>query len=127
FSEAAALRSIGWIHIQGKIATQMLSKNTMYEAYLVFWVERMDGLKSSNTVIRFASEQSKSNTSNKRFESRETGKLAKMRADGWVEIALGKFYNGDGDNGEVEAWLTEINSPIGMSGLVVEGIEFRPL
>ncbi|KAL2242547.1 UNVERIFIED_CONTAM: F-box protein [Sesamum indicum] len=64
---------------------------------------------------------------NERFESRETGKLAKMRGDGWMEIELGKFYNDDSDDGEVEAWFTQISSPIGMSGLVVEGVEFRPL
>ncbi|KAI3459641.1 hypothetical protein Pfo_016304 [Paulownia fortunei] len=127
FSEVAKLRSIGWIHIQGKIKTQMLSKNTTYAAYLVFWLEKMDGLKSSKTVIRFLNDQPKNNTSNEHFESRETGKIAKMRADGWVEIEMGKFYNGYGDDGEVEAWLTEINSPHGKSGLVVEGIEFRPM
>ncbi|KAK4388028.1 F-box protein PP2-B11 [Sesamum angolense] len=105
----------------------MLSKNSEYAAYLVFWVERMDGLRSSNTVIRFRKGQSKIGTSNERFESREGGKVGKMRGDGWMEIEVGKFYNGDGDNGEVEAWFTQINSPIGLSGLVVEGIEFRPL
>ncbi|KAL8026537.1 hypothetical protein ABFX02_14G034550 [Erythranthe guttata] len=51
FSEVAKLRSIGWIRIQGKIKTRMLSKNTNYAAYMVFSLERMDGLRSSKTVV----------------------------------------------------------------------------
>ncbi|KAL7081368.1 hypothetical protein ACP275_14G035600 [Erythranthe tilingii] len=131
FSEVAKLRSIGWIHIQGKIKSQMLSQNTNYAAYMVFSLERMDGLRSSKTIVRFLkNHQSKNNTSkNENFESRETGKIAKTRGDGWMEIEMGKFYNGCSEEyGEVvEAWLTEIHNPEGKSGLVVEGIEFRPV
>ncbi|KAK4482549.1 hypothetical protein RD792_009709 [Penstemon davidsonii] len=127
FSEVAELRSIGWIHIQGKIKTQMLSENTTYAAYLVFCLEKMDGLKSSTTVIRFVNYREKDTTRNEQLESRETGKIARKRRDGWIEIEMGKFYNRNGDNGEVEAWLIEINSPYGKSGLIVEGIEFRPV
>ncbi|XP_057783627.1 F-box protein At2g02240-like [Salvia miltiorrhiza] len=131
FSEVAKLRSIGWIHIQGKIKTEILSKNTSYAAYLVFWLESKEGLRSSNTVIRLIqNDKSKSNGSKKeRIESRETGKIGNMRGDGWLEIEMGRFYNGNGDDdgGEVEAWLTEINSPYDKSGFIVEGIEFRPL
>ncbi|KAI3469956.1 hypothetical protein Pfo_026619 [Paulownia fortunei] len=127
FSEVAKLRSIGWIHIQGKIRTQMLSENTTYAAYLVFWLERMDGLKSSNTIIRFLYDQSKNSTRNEHLEARETGKIARKRGDGWMELEMGKFYNGCGDDGEVEAWLIEINSAHDKSGLIVEGIEFRPV
>ncbi|KAL8491237.1 hypothetical protein ACS0TY_023039 [Phlomoides rotata] len=128
FPEVAYLISIGWIHIQGKIKAQMLSKNTTYAACLVFWLERMDGLKSSQTVIRFLNDQLEPNMSkNKQFEWRETGKMAKMRGDGWLEIEMGKFYSGCGDDGEVEVWLTEINNTYDKSGLIVEGIEFRPV
>lgn len=126
----AKLRSIGWIHIEGKIKTRMLSKNTTYAVYIVFLLERIDGLKSSNTVIRFLNDQSKHDTSkDEHLKSQETGKLAKRRADGWVELEMGKFYNGHGEDGDqVEAWLTEINnSSHAKSGLIVEGIEFRPV
>ncbi|PIM97605.1 hypothetical protein CDL12_29925 [Handroanthus impetiginosus] len=127
FSEVAQLKSIGWIHIQGKIKTQMLSENTTYAAYLVFWLERMNGLNSSNTIVRFLNDQPENSTNNEHFPSRETGKIAQKRDDGWIEIEMGKFYNGCGDDGEVEAWLIDINSPYGKSGLIVEGIEFRPV
>ncbi|KAK6138559.1 hypothetical protein DH2020_027696 [Rehmannia glutinosa] len=123
----AKLRSTSWIHIQGKIKTQMLSENTTYAAYLVFWLERMDGLKSSNTIVRFLNDKSQNTTRDGQFEARETGKIARKRMDGWIELEMGKFYNGCGDDGEVEAWLIEINNTHGKSGLVVEGIEFRPV
>ncbi|KAL3620055.1 hypothetical protein CASFOL_034967 [Castilleja foliolosa] len=127
FSEVAKLRSIGWIHIQGKIRTRMLSKKTTYAAYLVFWLERMDGLRSSNTVVRFVNDKSENDMLNEHFESRETGKIARSRRDGWMEIEMGKFYCESGDDGEVEVWLVEVNNPYSKSGLVVEGIEFRPV
>lgn len=126
----AKLRSIGWIHIQANMKTQILSKNTTYAAYLVFWLESMEGLRSSNTVISYSTPSdgsTKKSGKKERTESRETGKIATKRKDGWLEIEMGKFYNGSSDEGEVEAWLTEINSPYDKNGFVVEGIEFRPL
>lgn len=128
FSEVAKLRSIGWIHIQGKIKSKMLSKNTSYAAYLVFFLESMEGLRSSNTVIRVVVDDG-SESRKERIACRGTGKIAKKRGDGWAEIELGRFNNGGcGDEGEqVEAWLTEINTPHQKSGLIIEGIEFRPL
>ncbi|KAG6420024.1 hypothetical protein SASPL_116538 [Salvia splendens] len=125
FSEVAKL----WIHIEGKIKTEILSKNTMYAAYLVFLLESKEGLRSSNTVLRltFDDKSRKNGIKKERIQSRETGKLAKMRGDGWLEIEMGRFYNCSDDEGEVEAWLTEINSPYDKSGLIVHGIEFRPL
>lgn len=120
----AKLKSIGWIHIQAKIETQILSKNTTYAVYLVFWLESMEGLRSSNTIIRYII-PSDGSTKNKYIESKETGKIATKRKDGWLEIEMGRFCNSD--KGEVEAWLSEINSPYDKSGFIVEGIEFRPL
>lgn len=101
----------------------------MYTAYLVFLLESKEGLRSSNTVLRLTlDDKSRENGIKKeRIESRETGKLAKVRGDGWLEIEMGRFYNSSDNEGEVEAWLTEINSPYDKSGLIVHGIEFRPL
>ncbi|XP_073048819.1 F-box protein At2g02240-like [Primulina eburnea] len=125
FAEVARLRSVGWIHIQGRIKARILSKNAHYAAYLVFWLEKMDGLKSSSTVVRFIDDE---NTRSEHKECRETGKMAKMRDDGWMEIEMGKFYNKNEDyDGEIEVWLIEINNPHGKFGLMVEGIEFRPI
>ncbi|XP_073136273.1 F-box protein At2g02240-like [Henckelia pumila] len=129
FAEVAKLRSIGWIHIQGRIKARILSKNATYTAYLVFWLEKIDGLNSSNTVVRFIDNViRKDRTANEQRVSRESGKMAKMRDDGWMEIEMGKFYNDDeDDDGEIEVWLIEINNPHEKFGLMVEGIEFRPI
>ncbi|CAA0816688.1 F-box protein PP2-B11 [Striga hermonthica] len=127
FLEVAKLRSPSWIHIQGKLKTEMLSENTNYAAYLVFWLEKMDGLRSSDTVVRILNDKSKHKQHNEHFESREAGKIARTRKDGWMEMEMGNFHNESGDYGTVEAWLIEIHNPHSKSGLVVEGIEFRPV
>ncbi|PIN17714.1 hypothetical protein CDL12_09624 [Handroanthus impetiginosus] len=57
---------------------------------------------------------------------RQTGQVPERRSDGWMEIELGDFYNDEGYDGDVEARLIEIKRLYGKSGLIVEGIEFRP-
>ncbi|KAK6161782.1 hypothetical protein DH2020_005163 [Rehmannia glutinosa] len=56
----------------------------------------------------------------------QTGQLPVRRNDGWMEIEMGNFYNDKGDDGEAEARLIEIKRLGGKSGLIVQGIEFRP-
>ncbi|CAA2975747.1 F-box At2g02240-like [Olea europaea subsp. europaea] len=133
FSEVAKLKCPGWIHVRGKMKTHMLSSNTAYAAYLVFHLaERLSGLQSSRTVIRFVDPQMENSMiktveGTEKLESEGTGKIAQMRGDGWMEIEMGNFYSREEDNREVEAWLIDINNPGGKSGLIIEGIEFRPV
>jgi hypothetical protein len=47
----------------------------------------------------------------------------RKKADGWMEVELGEFHNGEGD-GEVSISLTE-KTPSGKHGLTVWGIELR--
>ncbi|XP_051191780.1 F-box protein PP2-B10-like [Lolium perenne] len=49
------------------------------------------------------------------------------RADGWMELELGEFFNDGGgdDDGEVSFSLVETNGGRWKSGLVVQGIEIR--
>lgn len=47
------------------------------------------------------------------------------RDDGWMEIQLGEFYVDAGENGQVQVQLLDTSGLI-MSGLILEGIEFRP-
>lgn len=111
----------------------MLSSNTAYAAYLVFHLaERLNSLESSTTLIRFVYPQMENSMiltveGTEKLESEGTGKIAQVRGDGWMEIEMGNFYNREEDNREVEAWLIEINNPGVKSGLIVEGIEFRPV
>ncbi|PIN21762.1 hypothetical protein CDL12_05532 [Handroanthus impetiginosus] len=136
FSEVAQLRFVCWLDIRGKIKTQMLSPHATYGAYLVFKLaERCHGLQSADAVVRFVDVEA-DNDAEKRAgvvhlqqdngSPRQSGQLPVRRSDGWLEIELGKFCNGRGDNGDAEARLMEIEVLSGKSGLIVEGIEFRP-
>ena len=58
-------------------------------------------------------------------QQQENGRVARRRGDGWMEVELGSFYNDRGDDGVVETWLLATNAQW-KSGLIVEGIEFRP-
>ncbi|KAK2991807.1 hypothetical protein RJ640_007637 [Escallonia rubra] len=48
------------------------------------------------------------------------------RGDGWMEVKMGEFYNGEGHDREVVARVMQ-HSDFEKSGLIVGGIEFHPL
>ncbi|KAG6498902.1 putative F-box protein PP2-B12 [Zingiber officinale] len=48
------------------------------------------------------------------------------RDNGWMEVALGEFYNEKGEDGEVVISFTEIKGGHWKKGLIVQGIEIRP-
>ncbi|XVF04808.1 hypothetical protein REPUB_Repub05bG0117400 [Reevesia pubescens] len=50
---------------------------------------------------------------------------SKKRADGWLEIELGEFFNRYGEH-EVEMSVMEVKAGIAKGGLVLQGIEIRP-
>ncbi|CAI9270719.1 unnamed protein product [Lactuca saligna] len=56
--------------------------------------------------------------------SKENG--PKQREDGWFEIEIGEYFNGGGDAAEMELSVAEVNGGNWKTGLVIEGIEFRP-
>ncbi|KAL6591475.1 hypothetical protein ACP70R_049978 [Stipagrostis hirtigluma subsp. patula] len=60
-----------------------------------------------------------------RHEIPENVLLPQQRADGWMELEMGEFYNDQGEDGEICISLTE-TSPTLKSGLIVQGIEIRP-
>uniref|UniRef100_A0ACD5ZAB8 Uncharacterized protein n=1 Tax=Avena sativa TaxID=4498 RepID=A0ACD5ZAB8_AVESA len=51
--------------------------------------------------------------------------LPQKRADGWMELELGEFFNEVGDDGEVSFSLMETKGGNWKSGLIVQGIEIR--
>ncbi|KAL1550372.1 F-box protein PP2-B11-like [Salvia divinorum] len=59
-------------------------------------------------------------------QQQESGRVALRRGDGWMEVELGSFYNDQGGDGVVETWLLGRDGVLWKSGLIVEGIEFRP-
>ncbi|KAH6770202.1 hypothetical protein C2S52_015005 [Perilla frutescens var. hirtella] len=58
-------------------------------------------------------------------QQQQTGKFPLVRGDGWMEVEMGSFYCDRGDDGTVETWFMATNSKW-KSGLIVQGIEFRP-
>lgn len=138
FEEVAELQSVCWLDIRGKIDTRMLSRNTKYGAYLVFKLaERCNGLRSANAVVRFVNVETDSDAEGRAGVVRlqrgrrngstlRSGEVAVRRSDGWMEIEMGSFCSGGGDEGDVEARLMEIHNGNWKSGLIVEGVDFRP-
>jgi len=54
-------------------------------------------------------------------------KYPKERADGWLEMELGEFFNeGGGDDKQVDIGVCEVKGGGWKGGLVVQGIEIRP-
>ncbi|KAM0000764.1 putative phloem protein [Helianthus debilis subsp. tardiflorus] len=50
----------------------------------------------------------------------------KRRQDGWLEIELGEFYNGKGQDGEVYMSMMEVKGGNWKGGIIIQGIEIRP-
>ncbi|KDP23312.1 hypothetical protein JCGZ_23145 [Jatropha curcas] len=48
------------------------------------------------------------------------------REDGWLEIELGEYFNKEGDDGELEISIEEMEGGHWKGGLIVQGIEIRP-
>ncbi|XP_019054123.1 PREDICTED: putative F-box protein PP2-B12 [Nelumbo nucifera] len=54
------------------------------------------------------------------------GQFPEERGDGWLEVQMGEFYIGKGEDGEVQMSLLEVKGGHWKSGLNVQGIELRP-
>ncbi|WCJ26800.1 F-box family protein [Euphorbia peplus] len=50
----------------------------------------------------------------------------KQRQDGWLEIELGNYFNREGEVGDLEISILEVNGGNWKGGLVVRGIDIRP-
>ncbi|KAJ9167091.1 hypothetical protein P3X46_021767 [Hevea brasiliensis] len=152
FKEVAELISVCWLEICGKINTQMLSPAAMYTAYLVFKLTKEAyGLQSHPAKVSVGLAGSESFTRSvfldvKREQRRGSfnrrgnfgllasvpnagsdGGYPKERADGWLEIKLGEFFNKEGEDGELEMSVLELKGGHWKGGLVVQGIEIRPI
>ncbi|KAK4482540.1 hypothetical protein RD792_009710 [Penstemon davidsonii] len=132
FSEVAVLHYGRYLDIRGRMKTQKLSPSTLYAAYLVFKLTSWSkGLESVNAVVNFFNEESDRDAEERARNvylqpgNRKCGSLAVRRVDGWMELEIGNFYTDVGHDKAVEARVLERTS--WKTGLIVEGIEFRPL
>ncbi|KAJ4751491.1 F-box family protein [Rhynchospora pubera] len=146
FSEGILLLEVCWLEIRAKIKCRVLSARTAYAAYLIFSME--DGANWLDTILQKSSIIMNGMTVSKHWICIEPEgstrrrhaqhirnadkigpnvKVPEDRDDGWKEIEMGRFYISDGDDEDVEVKLTEVRGWDRMSGLLLQGIEFRPL
>ncbi|KAH7521823.1 hypothetical protein FEM48_Zijuj07G0073000 [Ziziphus jujuba var. spinosa] len=134
FSEVAELWSVCWLDIKARIETNMLSPKTTYGAYFVYQLnEYSDGFEENQVEFRvyFEGEGDVNGHGGSRSvfldPLEDEQQLCRDRGDGWIEVEMGEFYNDDGeDHRVVVCSLMETDDYRSKSGLVVEGIEFRP-
>ncbi|XP_059440268.1 putative F-box protein PP2-B12 [Corylus avellana] len=144
--EVAELIQVWWLEIRGKINTCMLSRATLYTAYLVFnlssksrgfvnlpieaavrWHKRMVFLDVKQEGVRVFNPRAGMGSFQELRWREGDGECPKKRGDGWLEIELGDFFNGgDDDDDEVEISVLEVKAGMLKSGLIVQGIEIRP-
>ncbi|XP_068319056.1 F-box protein PP2-B15-like [Pyrus communis] len=155
FAEVAELRTIWWLEICGTTNTQMLSPKTAYGAYLIIKIgNRAYGLDTLPSEVSLEVGNSKSQSTIYLSKRNDSGKQASSeyehfpkavrasrwrvldedrgggrsgeRGDGWMEVEIGSFYNGECDEKDVRMSLREVKGVHLKGGLIVEGIELRP-
>lgn len=132
FSEVAQLKSVCWLEITGGIDTRILSWKTSYGVYLVYKLDEVFyGLESATTHMRFLDGRVKLDVREVALlhlqpASAGDGQAPLMRDDGWMEVEMGCFYNDRGDDGDFMVKLKGLEGHNWKSGLILQGIEFRP-
>nr|XP_043609004.1 F-box protein At2g02240-like [Erigeron canadensis] len=147
FPKVAELLAVCWLEIKGKFKTLMLSSETTYAAFLVYNIravshglefpaktlDRHDvggmevedaGEDLDMTVVYLKPPKTGQNLQNS-VQTEVIGAVPWRRADGWMEVELGKFYN-DKTGGEVDMRFMETRELHWKSGLIIEGIDIRP-
>ncbi|KAJ9559394.1 hypothetical protein OSB04_014008 [Centaurea solstitialis] len=122
------------LRIKCKIESQMLSPDTNYVCYLVFKLsEKCRGLhcpvkvrdqlhwkNKESEIVYFRSLSS--------WNLHDTDRIPEKREDGWMEINVWKFNSNDGIRHDCIPMNLKLISYEGtMSGLIVCGLEIRPL
>ncbi|KAK7392046.1 hypothetical protein VNO78_20472 [Psophocarpus tetragonolobus] len=137
FKEVTELRTVSWLEIKGKIGSRILTPNTSYAVYLIMNISHREyGLDSVACEVCVAvGKQVQSGRvylCQKEHEKRkmldaEEDKIGvpRRREDGWMEIEVGEFFSGDGDQ-EVRMSLMELGYHL-KAGLIIEGLEVRPI
>lgn len=154
FSEVAELNVVSWLEISGKIDTQLLSPNTNYAAYFVFKFNRQNygfenlpvevslgfGCRGGGAHTVFMDPDGKIREQIQLIQQKHAHlvrivrekkldiarQLPSEREDGWMEVEMGQFFRGSDGSGDVSVKLMEVKKLNPKSGLVIQGIEFRP-
>nr|KYP71175.1 F-box protein PP2-B15 [Cajanus cajan] len=124
FGEAAELRRVNWLEIEGKMRRRNLTRNTSYGAYLIMKVcDGAYGLDSAPSEVSI-SVGNKVQHRGKAYLGDRTFQVPSKREDGWMEIEMGEFFSGEGDE-EIIMSLREVGYQL-KGGLILEGIQVRP-
>ncbi|XP_078150768.1 F-box protein PP2-B10-like [Carex rostrata] len=133
FPEVAELLKVHWLEIKARINLDGFIPETNYAAHLIFKIKSntcgLDTLQKAS--ISMGGHKWKKIVCIKPRVARPRNKcigLPVKRSDGWMEIELGQFYCNDGTgNQEVVISFKENNDNIKKSGLIIAGIEVRPI
>ncbi|CAL9241391.1 unnamed protein product [Arabidopsis halleri] len=135
FGEVAELIMVWWLEITGKINITLLSDDTLYAAHLVFkWNHSPYGFRQpvEASLVFLADTESTDDVQPSMISlTQDPGcdeaQSPVLRRDGWYEVELGHFFKRRGDMGEIEMSLKETKRPFEKKGLILYGIEIRPM
>ncbi|KAJ4722954.1 F-box protein [Melia azedarach] len=129
FPEVAELKLVWWFEVKGRIETKILSSKTTYAAYLVFkFAESRHGFGRRPVTLGVYIEGSDNQERRRPVLDPPANmqSLAQDRADGWVEIEMGEFFNENGDDGTLVCSVFDFSSGYTKRGIIIQGIELRP-
>ncbi|GKA62468.1 kinase-like domain, phloem protein 2-like protein [Tanacetum coccineum] len=116
------------------INSHMLARDTEYACFLVFKItENCHGLHCPVKVLDLLHQENKEAeviylTSPSPWNIHGITRVSKQREDGWMEVNVWQFNSSDDvENDCVPVNLKFISYEETMSGLIVEGLEFRPM
>ncbi|VAI62842.1 unnamed protein product [Triticum turgidum subsp. durum] len=89
------------------------------------YMEDGDDGVSRKHILRSSWESYLPHTKRRAIPLTDAVMLPRKRADGWMEVELGEFYNGEGCDGDVFVTLMETEAGNFKSGLIVWGMEIR--
>ncbi|KAJ4901243.1 F-box protein PP2-B10 [Raphanus sativus] len=137
FKRVAKLLDLCWFEIRGRTNTGVLSPRTRYSAYIVFKkVNHCNSLEDVSIEAGVGVVGNEASTRFIYFDARVDGLSLRRRRrrpherrDGWMEIELGEFFSGghimNSDEIEMSAFETKLGH--WKSGLIIQGIEIRPV
>lgn len=128
FAEVSELVMVCWLEVSAIMNTRMLSRNTYYGAFLVVkFANRAFGLDNLPSEVLIEVGDSRYEGTICLCHSKSSDRI-RERSDGWMEIEIGCFHTYDGSiEQQVKMSLKEVKGVHLKGGLIVEGIEVRPM
>ncbi|XP_074558532.1 F-box protein PP2-B11-like [Curcuma longa] len=135
FGEVAELLAVWWFDLSGVIATTSLSPRATYGAFLVFQLrEHAAGFRSpaQEASVHVGAQAAETLVALQRprrgmMIGAEEVRTPRRREDGWMEIEMGRFLNDHEDGSTVHVRFHQVREMNYKTGLIVQGIEFRPV